>query len=137
MRHRKQGRKFGRTREQRNAFVQSLVRALVLEGQIMTTEARAKELKRHIDPLITKVKKGEPVTLERQLAKKYAPDVIAGLKDISKRSAKRTSGYTMMKSIKMNRKSQTKFKKPKPKPRPKLISQRLISQLKRKPWRRL
>ena len=45
MRHQNHNRKFGRKSNIRLAFMRSLARALVVEGRIMTTEARAKELR--------------------------------------------------------------------------------------------
>ena len=45
MRHRKSGRKFGRESAHRKALMSNLVAALVREGRIETTEAKAKELR--------------------------------------------------------------------------------------------
>lgn len=53
MRHQKTGRTFGRKRDVRKAFVSSLVEALVKEEKILTTEARAKELRPYVESLVT------------------------------------------------------------------------------------
>ncbi len=45
MRHRKSGRKFGRETAHRKALMNNLVAALVREGRIETTVAKAKELR--------------------------------------------------------------------------------------------
>lgn len=56
MQHHKTTRKFGRERKVRTALVRSLVRALVLEGTIETTFAKAKEIQPLIEELVTKSK---------------------------------------------------------------------------------
>jgi large subunit ribosomal protein L17 len=58
MRHSKTGRKFGRKKDVRTALKSSLVEALVTKEKILTTEARAKELRPIVEALITKAKKG-------------------------------------------------------------------------------
>ena len=56
MRHRKSGRKFGRTPAHRRAMFRNLLTSLVLEERIQTTDAKAKELRRLADRLITLAK---------------------------------------------------------------------------------
>ncbi|MBX2801399.1 MAG: 50S ribosomal protein L17 [Myxococcales bacterium] len=53
MRHRKSGRKFGMDGSARKAMFRNMVTSLMLHGQIKTTEARAKELRKHAERLIT------------------------------------------------------------------------------------
>ena len=57
MRHRKSGRKFNMDASQRKAMFRNMVTSLMLHGQIRTTEARAKELRRFADRVITIGKK--------------------------------------------------------------------------------
>ena len=57
MRHRKSGRKFNMDSSQRKAMFRNMVTSLMLHGQIRTTEARAKELRRFADRVITIGKK--------------------------------------------------------------------------------
>ena len=45
-------RKLGRTSSQRKALLRSQVTALILNGRIVTTEARAKEVKKQVESLI-------------------------------------------------------------------------------------
>jgi large subunit ribosomal protein L17 len=54
MRHRVQGRKLGLPSDQRMALLKNLVRQLFEHGHIMTTETRAKEVRRIAERLITR-----------------------------------------------------------------------------------
>ncbi len=56
MRHGKAGRKFGRTSDQRLALTKSQMTSLLRYGRITTTEAKAKELRRWAERLITAAK---------------------------------------------------------------------------------
>lgn len=56
MRHRKGGRKLGRNAAQRKALFRNLVTSLVVHERIQTTEAKAKELRRFADRVITLAK---------------------------------------------------------------------------------
>jgi large subunit ribosomal protein L17 len=53
MRHRKAGRKLGMDSSARKAMFKNMVTSLMLHGTIRTTEARAKELRRHADRIVT------------------------------------------------------------------------------------
>jgi len=57
MRHLNKGKKFHRKKGQRKAFLKSLASNLILKGKILTTEARAKEIKSFVEKLITLAKK--------------------------------------------------------------------------------
>lgn len=56
MRHLVKGKKLGRTAAHRKATLSALAIALIEERRIITTVAKAKELRRFIEPLITKAK---------------------------------------------------------------------------------
>ncbi len=57
MRHHKQTRTLSRTRRGRSALLRGLVLALAEKGKIITTEAKAKELRPFVERLITHAKK--------------------------------------------------------------------------------
>ena len=59
MRHRKKGRKLGVNPSHRRALLSNMAENLILHKRIKTTESRAKELRRYIEPLVTKAKKGD------------------------------------------------------------------------------
>ncbi|MEK6748000.1 MAG: 50S ribosomal protein L17 [Pseudomonadota bacterium] len=56
MRHRNSGRQLGRNSSHRAALLRSLVVALVTNDMIKTTVPKAKELRRVIEPMITRAK---------------------------------------------------------------------------------
>ncbi len=58
MREGRAGRKLGRTTSGRKALLISLATALFRHEQIITTEAKAKELRRFAEKVITRAKKG-------------------------------------------------------------------------------
>lgn len=70
MRHRKKGRRLGRTSAHRKALAQNLLKSLFQYGTIVTTLAKAKEYAPHADKLITIAKRAEVKAklLEEKLA---------------------------------------------------------------------
>ncbi len=56
MRHLNAGRKLGRTASHRKATMRALSVALIKNHRIVTTVAKAKELRRYFEPLVTKAK---------------------------------------------------------------------------------
>jgi large subunit ribosomal protein L17 len=53
MRHRKAGRKLGRTAAHREALTRNQLTELLRHGRITTTEAKAKELRRWVERVVT------------------------------------------------------------------------------------
>ena len=69
MRHRVQGRKLGLPSDQRMALLKGLVRQLFAHNEIVTTETRAKEVRRLAERLITRAR--EDTLSNRRLSRKY------------------------------------------------------------------
>ena len=59
MLHAKKARKFGRVKSVRTALLRGLAVSLIKHGKIQTTEAKAKELRKFIEPMVTIAKKGD------------------------------------------------------------------------------
>ena len=59
MRHSNSGRKLSRTPSHRKALLHNLAKALLIYGKIRTTEIKAKELRRVVEPLITLAKRND------------------------------------------------------------------------------
>jgi large subunit ribosomal protein L17 len=103
MRHKNRGRKFGRERDQRKAFLKSLVVNLIMKGKIKTTEARAKEMRGLLDRLITKIKKGN-LTGVRYAEKLLPKSAVAKLfHDVAPKYKERSGGYSRI--IKLGQRS--------------------------------
>jgi large subunit ribosomal protein L17 len=66
MRHRKSGKKLGRTSSHRTALMRNMSASLFEQEMIKTTLPKAKELRRHAEPLITLAK--EDSVANRRLA---------------------------------------------------------------------
>ncbi len=67
MRHRKAGRKFGRSAAHRQAMTRNQVTELLRHGRITTTEAKAKELRRWVERVVTE-SRGNDLTARRKIA---------------------------------------------------------------------
>src|SRR3990167_7156639 len=94
MRHHKKGRKFGRVRKVRKAFFRSLLRALVMKERILTTEARAKEIRPKVERLVTKAKRGTPGARREVLKTLDALSAKKLISQLAGRYEKRAGGYT-------------------------------------------
>lgn len=65
MRHKKSGRKFNRDSSHRRAMFRNLAANLVLHERIETTDAKARELRSIVEPLITRaLRLGENLTVD-------------------------------------------------------------------------
>ncbi len=98
MRHHNTNRKLGRERGQRRALLKSLIKNLVLKESIKTTEAKAKELRKFIEPIVTKAK-NDTLSNRRLVASKVYNDkkVVEKLfGEIGPLFAKRAGGYTQI-----------------------------------------
>ena len=64
-------RKLGRTSSQRKALLRSQVTALIENGKIVTTEARAKEVKKMAEKLITLAVKEKTTTRQLRFQQRF------------------------------------------------------------------
>jgi large subunit ribosomal protein L17 len=67
MRHQVRGRKLGRTSSHKLATMRALSAALIKNQKIVTTVAKAKELRRYIEPIITRARKEDTTHNRRQI----------------------------------------------------------------------
>lgn len=94
MRHKVDGRLFGRPANQRKALLRNLVASLIEHQRIETTLPRAKEAKRIAERLVSLAIKGDLAS--RRLALSYLPnkELVGHLfKDIGPRFTGRNGGY--------------------------------------------
>lgn len=95
MRHRKSGRKLGRTTSHRKALLRSLAASLFEHEKIETTLVKAKEARPFAERLITMARKGTLAHRRRALAVLNDKRIVRKLfDDIGKRYADRPGGYT-------------------------------------------
>lgn len=95
MRHLKQGRKLGRTTAHRKALLRNLATALLEHERIITTEPKAKELRRVADKLVTLGKRGNLHARRQALQTVRSHNIVQKLfNEIAPRFAERQGGYT-------------------------------------------
>jgi len=95
MRHKKSGRKLGRTAAHRKAMLSNMAAALITYKKIKTTDPRAKELRRYIEPLITFAKRGDMHARRQVLRKLHHKNIVNTLfSEIAPVYANRNGGYT-------------------------------------------
>lgn len=95
MRHGKKNNHLGRTASHRNAMLSNMATSLILNKRIVTTVAKAKELRKFVEPLLTKSK--EDNTHNRRVVFSYlqSKEAIKALfGEISEKIANRNGGYT-------------------------------------------
>ena len=95
MRHNKKFNQLGRTADHRAALLANLAVALIQHKRITTTLAKAKALKKYVEPLITRSK--NDTTNSRRVVFRYLQNkeaVTELFKEISVKVADRPGGYT-------------------------------------------
>lgn len=95
MRHRKEKRKLGRTTSHRAALLRNLVTSFLEKERIQTTLAKAKELRRVADRMITLGKRGDLASRRRALRVVRRQSTVKKLfSEIALRYEGRPGGYT-------------------------------------------
>ena len=92
-RHGYKGRKFGRETDQRLALTRGLQCSLIKYQTITTTLARAKEIRRTTEKLITLAKKGDLASRRLVIARLNDLEAATLLVDVIAPQIKRDSGY--------------------------------------------
>jgi large subunit ribosomal protein L17 len=95
MRHRKVSRRLGRDSEHHRAILRNMVTDLLKHGKITTTLAKAKELRRVADKMITLAKRGDLASRRRALAFIRDKKVVRKLfSELREKYLDRPGGYT-------------------------------------------
>lgn len=94
MRHKVSGRRLGRTTAHRKATMQNMVASLIQHELIQTTVPKAKELRREIEPLITRAKEDSVHNRRIAFDRLRNRDAVQKLfLDLGPRFSKRPGGY--------------------------------------------
>ncbi len=111
-------RKLGRTADHRKALLRNLTTDMIMKNEIITTEEKAKELRRTVDNMITLGKKGDNNAKRR--AASYLRNVrneegktAVGIlfEDIAPKYADRNGGYTRITKLGTRRGDNAKMAK--------------------------
>ena len=95
MRHRCKVPLLGKPADQRKALLRALATQLIRHGQIKTTKARAKAIRKQVDRMITLAKDGSVAARRRALGYIYDKDLVHALfASASERYGDRNGGYT-------------------------------------------
>ena len=91
-------RKLGVDTKHRRSMLANLTKDVIMNGKIVTTETRAKEVRKFVEKMITYGKKGDLVSRRKALAflhnDKKSVDKI--FNDLAKRYENRNGGYTQI-----------------------------------------
>ena len=95
-------RKLGRESRKRRSILAGLTKTVILNESVITTEARAKEVRKFVDKMITYGKRGTLVARRKALAFVHNDNEVVKkvFDDLAKRYESRNGGYTRI--IKLN-----------------------------------
>jgi len=95
MRHRAKGRQLSRTSTHRRAMLNNMASSLFEHGRVITTEAKAKELRPFAEKLITLARRGD-LHARRLVERRIKDREVLGrlFSEIGPRFASRPGGYT-------------------------------------------
>ena len=109
MRHSKKFNHLGRTASHRSSMLANMAISLIMHKRITTTVAKAKALKKYVEPLITKAK--DDSTNSRRVVFSYLQNKEAIKElfgEVAQKVGDRPGGYTRKKSTRRSRKSAPK-----------------------------
>ena len=89
-------RKLGRETRIRRSILAGLTKDVIMNGYVVTTETRAKEVRKFVDKMITYGKKGDLISRRKALAflQNDTEAVKIVFDDLASKYAKRNGGYT-------------------------------------------
>ena len=95
-------RKLGRETRQRRSILAGLTKTVLMEGSVVTTEARAKEVRKFVDKMITYGKRGTLVSRRKALAFLHNDSKIVSkvFDELAKKYENRNGGYTRIIKLK-------------------------------------
>lgn len=95
-------RKLNRETRERRSILAGLTKTVILNGSVITTEARAKEVRKFVDKLITYGKKGTLVSRRKALAFVHNDTEVVNkvFNELAKTYENRNGGYTRIIKIK-------------------------------------
>ncbi len=100
MKHRYKGSALNRPATERKRLIRSMMGSLLRYERITTTETRAKELRRHIEKLVTTARRGDLHSRRLALSTRPDPPAVAKLFDVvAPRFKDRPGGYTRVTRI--------------------------------------
>ena len=99
MRHLKKGKKLNRTASHRKALFSNLASSLVINKRIITTHAKAKELQKYVERLVTYAKQSDTLHGRRLIQKKIIGKLSKSIANelihnIAPNYSSRNGGYT-------------------------------------------
>lgn len=104
MKHRHGNRILGRVAVDRRQLLSNLSASLLVSGSIVTSEAKAKELRKFFEPLVTKAKQGKTLHQRRQLlAILPTKESVERLLTVSEAASKRAGGYLRLTRLPLTR----------------------------------
>ena len=94
MRHRKTGRKLNRNSPQRNSLKKNLAISIIEHESVRTTLAKAKEIRRFLEPLVTLAKENTVANQRLAYSKLRSKEAVAKLfNELGPRYKERPGGY--------------------------------------------
>lgn len=102
MKHQRKNRTLGRDRDERKSLLRGLAVSLITHGKIMTTEAKAKELRPMVEKIITGAKTDTATSRRKASSSLGSNTAVKKLfTDVAPKYKERNGGYTRI--IKMGR----------------------------------
>lgn len=100
-----QYRKLSRESRHRRSILANITRDVIMNEYVVTTEARAKEVRKFVDKMITYGKKGTLVSRRKALAFLYNDSDVVNkvFNELAKRYETRNGGYTRIIKLKERR----------------------------------